>query len=916
MKNYYTHSPTRTRFSFRLGRLLLAALLLCGTFSLQAQPACPTYAGNIAYVNASATVGTNDGTSWTTAFLTLEEALDAARTCGVTQIWVARGTYQPTAYPVGITSSGTLSNADFSFHLVNGVAIYGGFSGLGFETQLSQRNARLNKTILDGGGTTRHVLLSVNDGLATVVDGFTITGGNAFSGFSTVEGVGITGSRGAGMFLTGSSITLNDLIFTGNQADYAGGMIMIGGASVLTNMVFVGNSSTNAGGAMEADNSTFTLTNGVFAGNVSTGNGGGAMVLFGGSQTLRNVVFSQNRASRSNPVSFGGAITNSGSTLDLINCTFFGNSAVGTGGVMYNVNGSTIRDKNGIYFGNTAASSPNVINFTPGLDTFTPTTTLTGTDPLFVNSADPDGPDNVWMTADDGLTLQSTSPAINAGTDAGAPATDILGAARVGITDQGAYERTSCTGFIAALTPANSTVTCANPSVTLTASAAGATSYSLSDGQTNSTGEFAISAQGLYTVTASNGSGCTAMASALVAREPLPTAFAVNGGGAYCAGGAGVAVGLANSQSGVNYQLKRDNSNVGTPESGTGAALSFGNQTLVGTYTVTATNATTGCTADMNGSATVTVNPLPTAYTVSGGGAYCVGGPGVAVGLANSQSGVNYQLKRDNSNVGTPESGTGAALSFGNQAIVGTYTVTATNATTGCIADMTGSATVTVNAPPTVTPGPNQSVIFGFGSNCTNISASATGAATLSYAWNNGAGNGATVNVCPQTTTTYTVTATDGNGCQATGQVTVNVRDVRCGNQNQNVTICYYGVTQCVSEKIAARYLKLGATIGGCGTGNARIGVEEASVPLQLSLKAFPNPVQDAMTLEVLAPNAGGGTFEVLDLTGRVRQSRQENLIEGLNEVEFRLGSLPTGIYLIRAVDAQNRQGVVRVSKE
>ena len=513
MKKQYTQNPPRTQLSFQLRKLLLAALLLCGTFSLHARPVCPTYAGNIAYVNASAAVGTHDGTSWATAFLTLEEGLAAARTCGVTQIWVAKGTYQPTAYPVGITSPGTLTSADFSFHLVNGVAIYGGFSGLGFETQLSQRNARLNKTILDGGGTTTHVLLSVNDGLATVVDGFTITGGNAFSGFSTVEGVAITGSRGAGMFLTGSSITLNDLIFIGNQADYAGGMITIGGASALTNMVFVGNSSTNTGGAMEASNSTFTLTNGVFAENVNTGNGGGAMVLSGGGQTLRNVVFSQNRASRSNPASNAGAIYNNGSTLDLINCTFFGNSAAGTGGVMYNVNGCTIRDKNGIYYGNTAPSFPDVRNFTSGSDTFTPTTTLTGTDPKFTNSADPDGPDNVWMTADDGLTLQSTSPAINAGTAAGAPTTDILGAARVGITDQGAYERTPCTGFIAALTPANSTVTCANPSVTLTASAAGATSYSLSGGPTNNTGEFAVSAQGLYTVTAGNANGCTSTAS-------------------------------------------------------------------------------------------------------------------------------------------------------------------------------------------------------------------------------------------------------------------------------------------------------------------------------------------------------------------------------------------------------------------
>jgi predicted outer membrane repeat protein len=36
-------------------------------------------------------------------------------------------------------------------------------------------------------------------------------------------------------------------------------------------------------------------------------------------------------------------------------------------------------------------------------------------DPLFININDPDGPDNIWFTADDGLRLSSLSPGINAG---------------------------------------------------------------------------------------------------------------------------------------------------------------------------------------------------------------------------------------------------------------------------------------------------------------------------------------------------------------------------------------------------------------------------------------------------------------------------------------------------------------------
>ena len=110
--------------------------------------------------------------------------------------------------------------------------------------------------------------------------------------------------------------------------------------------------------------------------------------------------------------------------------------------------------------------------------------------------------------------------------------------------------------------------------------------------------------------------------------------------------GSGVAVGLSGSQTGVNYQLRIGGVNTGSPVAGTGSAISFSNQTAAGTYTVTATRAYAGCTANMTGSVAVTVNPLPTLYSVTGGGAYCSGRSGVAVGLSGSQSGATYQLRK------------------------------------------------------------------------------------------------------------------------------------------------------------------------------------------------------------------------------------------------------------------------------
>ncbi|MEI7587459.1 M12 family metallo-peptidase, partial [Runella sp.] len=93
-----------------------------------------------------------------------------------------------------------------------------------------------------------------------------------------------------------------------------------------------------------------------------------------------------------------------------------------------------------------------------------------------------------------------------------------------------------------------------------------------------------------------------------------------------------------------------------------------------------------------------------TQFTVTGGGSFCAGGSGVAVGLSGSETGVNYQLKRNGSNTGAAIAGTGSALGFGLQNTAGTYTVEASAA--NCSATlMTGSAIVTVSAVPTLTSG-------------------------------------------------------------------------------------------------------------------------------------------------------------------------------------------------------------------
>lgn len=280
--------------------------------------------------------------------------------------------------------------------------------------------------------------------------------------------------------------------------------------------------------------------------------------------------------------------------------------------------------------------------------------------------------------------------------------------------------------------------------------------------------DFGVQGAGVYTVVATNNAtSCTNQMSGtiVVSTTPLPTAYNVTGGGNYCAGSTGVDVGLSSSNTGISYQLSNGVSPVGTPVTGTGAAIHFGLQTA-GTYTVIATNATTGCTQIMTGSATVGINALPVAQAVLGGGNYCAGGTGVDVSLSGSNTGITYRLFNGTTPVGVAMTGTGAGIDFGMQTVAGHYTVVATNTATTCTNTMTGSATVGIS------PLPNIYSVTGGGNYCpagTGVAVGLSGSDLgVNYQLYNGvvatgglvAGTGSAITFGSQTGTgTYTVVA-------------------------------------------------------------------------------------------------------------------------------------------------------------
>ena len=109
-----------------------------------------------------------------------------------------------------------------------------------------------------------------------------------------------------------------------------------------------------------------------------------------------------------------------------------------------------------------------------------------------------------------------------------------------------------------------------------------------------------------------------------------------------------------------------------------------------------------------------------------------------------------------------------------------TYTLTVTG-NNGCSA--TDDLTLTVVDLPQVEAGTDENLCQGA---CYTFAPTASGGTgSYGYAWSSG-----TTEVCPTQTTPYTVTVTDGNGCSSTDQITLNVFDLPTVNAGDDVSLC------------------------------------------------------------------------------------------------------------------------------
>ncbi|MDO9375185.1 MAG: T9SS type A sorting domain-containing protein [Ferruginibacter sp.] len=233
-----------------------------------------------------------------------------------------------------------------------------------------------------------------------------------------------------------------------------------------------------------------------------------------------------------------------------------------------------------------------------------------------------------------------------------------------------------------------------------------------------------------------------------------------------CSGSSSSLVATSSNSAIKWYTVASGGTSIGTSASGAGFSVSPAATT---NYYAEAASAS-GCVNSTRTLVKVTVGAFPTAFTVNGGGSYCTGSAGVALSLSGSETGVNYQLKLNGVNTGTAVAGTGAGLSFGLQSAIGTYTVTATNATSGCINPMTGSKDITQKTRPTAAISGTQLICNG---SSAQVSLAMTGTGPWSGTLSNGQAfsgstNPLTVTVSPASNTTFSISTLSDANCSAT----------------------------------------------------------------------------------------------------------------------------------------------------
>ncbi len=327
---------------------------------------------SVIFVRTDAPGPDHDGSSWSKAYLYLQDALEVA--VAGQQIWIAKGAYKPDQSKDHPSGTG---NRDATFDINDGIALYGGFAGNEDpETyDLAQRQLQLNESILSGNIGSTGTSTDNSYSIATLegVGGSVVINGCLFQeawadgteskqkmgGALYCDGVAPIMSQcivrnchsiwhGAGIYTNNCDPVILDCIFRFNTIDtnYGGAGLFCGNGTLkLEQCLFQRNQAKN-GGALHVLQSEVFITESEFFYNQGS-YGGGAHFYGCPSVTLDRCVFSGNQGFS------GGALSAQWDSFAMYNCLFYNNTA-DLGGAVYIWETSSARAANCTLVDNTA----------------------------------------------------------------------------------------------------------------------------------------------------------------------------------------------------------------------------------------------------------------------------------------------------------------------------------------------------------------------------------------------------------------------------------------------------------------------------------------------------------------------------------------------------------------------------------
>ena len=264
----------------------------------------------------------------------------------------------------------------------------------------------------------------------------------------------------------------------------------------------------------------------------------------------------------------------------------------------------------------------------------------------------------------------------------------------------------------------------------------------------------------------------------------------------------------------------------------------------------------------------------------------------------------------------------------------GNYSLSVTDAF-GCIA--TNSVTLTEPEALIANAGLDQTVYYGYTPlSCTDLSGSANGGcAEYSFLWSGGVVGttiGEDINVCPSSSSDYTLTVTDENGCTAADEVHVCVIDVACyaGNSSvQKVEMCHVppgnsgnAHTICINESAVAAHLAHGCSLGSCdeqdacddGPIGARVADSRTDIHTTMELIVAPNPFSDRIEINLIVESEGDYSLELINSFGQVIKNVFAGILSTTDHNRFVIDGqeLGKGIYFLRV---SNKDNLVVLSK-